>query len=521
MRILSIKPGHDGAFAYLENGVLQYSYEGEKDSHDRYEQITPESLIDAARDLPDIPDVFAVSGWMKGSGGRGISEVGQGYHGLDAVQCEPSQLFGRPVQLFSSSHERSHLFCAYGMSPFEKGRPVYALIWEGGLGNFYEIDSDLNISLVGKVMNQPGGKYSAFYWIASAFEDESRHGNAGKLMALASFSRREKPNADEQQLLDFILNYDQKNIWRLQKGEMEWSRFLGIGVASDDFKQLAGKVSDAIFDQFYKFAKENLQPGRPLIVAGGCGLNCEWNTRWLESGWFDGVFVPPCANDTGSAIGTAIDAQFTLTGQAKIEWNVYSGTKFVHDQPVDGPFEEVPLDYSRLAQRLQEGKVFAWVQGRCEIGPRALCHRSIIAAPFERGMQDRLNRIKQRESFRPIAPVCLAEDVGQHFEWRGSSPYMLFFQKVLSPQLGAVTHVDDTARIQTVSPMQNARMHQLLTAFKERTGFGVLCNTSLNYKGRGFINCTSDLVNFCVTKELDGFVVDDRMYLPVDAAMSC
>ena len=125
-------------------------------------------------------------------------------------------------------------------------------------------------------------------------------------------------------------------------------------------------------------------------------------------------------------------------------------------------------------------------------------------------MRARLNRIKQREDFRPIAPICLEEDVEKHFDWSGPSPYMLYFQPVRDLGLEAVSHVDTTARVQTVRADQNAAMHALLTRFRARTGTGVLCNTSLNYPGSGFINRTSDLYHYCRTYGVDAFVYEGR-----------
>ena len=171
------------------------------------------------------------------------------------------------------------------------------------------------------------------------------------------------------------------------------------------------------------------------------------------------------------------------------------------------------MKYEKVAEFLEEGNIIAWVQGRYEIGPRALGNRSILASPFKSQIRARLNKIKQRESYRPIAPVCIESDVSNLFDWKGSSPYMLYFQKVKDAKLDAITHVDQTARVQTVTQNQNFRLYQLLLSFKQRTGYGVLCNTSLNYKHLGFINRMSDLIKFILQRNLDGFVVDDKFYI--------
>jgi len=162
---------------------------------------------------------------------------------------------------------------------------------------------------------------------------------------------------------------------------------------------------------------------------------------------------------------------------------------------------------------LANGLILAWVNGKYEIGPRALGNRSILAAPFNVSTRIRLNNIKQREQFRPIAPVCLEEDAAKWFGCENSSPYMLYTFKAKTEVLAAVTHVNKTARLQTVSCNSNKRMYDLLIAFKEQTSFGVLCNTSLNFNGRGFINKIDDLSSYVIKHNLDGFVVDGRSYI--------
>jgi len=157
--------------------------------------------------------------------------------------------------------------------------------------------------------------------------------------------------------------------------------------------------------------------------------------------------------------------------------------------------------------------ILGWVNGKCEIGPRALGNRSILASPFQASTRVRLNEIKQREQFRPIAPVCLEEDAARYFSCDRPSPFMLYTQPVSTDALAAVTHVNGTARIQTVSSVTNAHLYGLLRAFKTRTGYGVLCNTSLNFKGRGFINNTADLSSFTIEHGLDGVVIEGRSYM--------
>ncbi|MEV7520953.1 carbamoyltransferase C-terminal domain-containing protein [Streptomyces sp. NPDC091371] len=477
-------------------------------------------MLDALAQMEGPPDVVCLSGWVKGFHST-EPPLGAGYFGFDdsATMVGESRMLGHPVRTFSSTHERSHLLSAYGMSDVEHGRSCYALVWEGNIGSFYEFTPELRIRRISSVLEDPGNKYQHVFALADPSSPPQHGGfrfsNAGKMMALTGFARPTPVSRAERELIEYIL--DQPSILlTAPKEKLSWSPFHDIGVESQEFKDLAAKHSQAIFERFLAVAERELTGGLPLLIAGGCGLNCDWNSQWRDCGLFPEVFVPPCPNDSGSAIGTAVDAQLHFTGQSKITWDVYRGPDFLHDRTraqIRDTFDEHALDLPQLAAQLAAGKVFAWVQGRCEIGPRALGNRSLLAAPFEKGMRDRLNHIKLREPYRPIAPVCREEDVSEHFDWDGPSPYMLYFQNVRDPRLRAVTHVDGTARAQTVSTSQNPRLHALLSAFKQATGTGVLCNTSLNLPGRGFINSTSDLVTYVLDRGIDGFVLEDRLYL--------
>ncbi|MGF6506902.1 putative NodU family carbamoyl transferase [Paraburkholderia sp. 32] len=516
MKIFAMKPGHDGAIALVDaaSGKLEWSFEPEKDSFPRYEVFNPSQFVFAAEQLGAMPDVFAVSGWGKGSMAAN-APIGAGYygHGSGAVQHHRTTMFGANVNYFTSSHERSHIWCAYGLSPFEQGKPCYVLAWEGALGDFYLVDEKLNVHHVGRVMITPGNKYAFLYALADPTftlpKGKLRNEDPGKLMALCAYGKSGEMTPDEREITDFLLERD-SILATLSKDDLRKSKYYNIGLQHPDFTRLAKRYSDEIFNRFYLYAKEHLTDGYPLLISGGCGLNCDWNTMWRSSGLFEDVFVPPCTNDTGSAIGTAVDAMREFTGRAKLEWSVYSDRAFIDDQPDMPDVDTYPLDLGHVAGFLAQDNIVAWTQGRCEIGPRALGNRSILAAPFARSTCDRLNRIKKREGFRPVAPICLEEEVSRHFDWTGPSPHMLYFQKVRNPELAAITHVDGTARAQTVNAQQNPRMHELLTQFRAQTGSGVLCNTSLNFNGTGFINRTSDLYQYCKTTGIDGFVYDER-----------
>jgi predicted NodU family carbamoyl transferase len=518
VKILSYNPGHDGAIAYLQDARLVFSIEAEKNSNYRYSPISSHDVFNVLGEVDEMPEVVCTGGWWPREERSVGSPAHVGYRGLmkSDVIADRRRLLGRAVHYFSSSHERSHLLCAFGMSSLPKGTSCYALMWEGSIGAFYEVDSELNITLLADVLNEPGNRYTSIYGLADPTFPKnapfSRFSDAGKLMALASFSNRSTPSAEEKKLIDFLLSspHVQLNLYK----DLEESPYYNVGVDDPEFRNFAGIFSNKIFDVFYQFAKANMKKRLPLIITGGCGLNCDWNSKWKETCLFPEVFVPPVPNDSGSAIGTAIDAQFHFTGNPKIDWSVYSGLSFI----TSGSFDSTQYDlydpnYELIADMLANDLILGWVSGKYEIGPRALGNRSILAAPFKESTRVRLNEIKQREQFRPIAPVCLEEEAARWFGCDQASPFMLFTFRARTNALAAVTHVNGTARIQTVSSSTNRNLHDLLIAFKARTGYGVLCNTSLNFNGRGFINKISDLSAYAVKHDLDGFVVDGRAYV--------
>jgi predicted NodU family carbamoyl transferase len=508
---------------HLSDGRLVSSIEAEKDSNYRYSPLATSDLLKAFGRLEQVPDVLAVGGWWPREATPTGTADHVGYRGIGEtdIAIQERRLLGRTVPYFSSSHERSHLMCAIGMSPFPQGTPCYALIWEGAIGAFYEVDADSKITLLANVMNQPGNRYASVYGLADPTFPKnapfSRFSDAGKLMALASFSVRTEATQEEEEIIGFLLSSDDVRLDMYD--QLEASVYYNVGVDDDEFRNFAGIYSDRIFGTFAHFAEANLRRDMPLVVAGGCGLNCDWNSKWLETNLFSDVFVPPVPNDSGSALGTAIDAQFQLTGNAKIEWDVYAGLRFEQASGVAaGRYEIFRATHDDVAQMLSHGLILGWVHGRYEIGPRALGNRSILAAPFDDSTRVRLNEIKQREQFRPIAPICLDEDAERLFGCTRDSPYMLYTYQAQTAALRAVTHVNGTARIQTVSMSSNGELYRLLTAFKGRTGYGVLCNTSLNFSGKGFINNLTDLDTYAWDHGLDGFVVDGVAYLRTNSA---
>ena len=519
MLVLAFKPGHDGAVAAVADGRLVMSLESEKDSFARYTTLTPVTLLELAAHLGEPPDVVAIGGWNSKveAGARAALHVrggfGAGYFGTDSVLSRDSSWFGRPVRYFSSSHERSHIFGAIGMAPRGEHPLQAVLVWEGITGSFYLVDDRFRVVRTIPVLAQPGARFAALFAICDPTFTGGfvRLNDSGKLMALAAFGDAASDDPEVAQVVERLLKLD--NLFPVPKEEFRDSPLYNCGVESERAKTAAAVLTERLFRVFADAAVRHLPEGIPLRISGGCGLNCDWNAAWRALGHFSEVFVPPCTNDSGSALGTAIDAYADATGDPYIDWDVYGGLEFVRDTAPDpARWRHRPLDEDALAGEIARGAVVAWVQGRWEIGPRALGNRSLLAEPFRRETHDLLNRIKQREPYRPIAPCARVEDLAAVFEEDFEDPHMLYFRRVRDRRLRAVTHVDGSARVQTVSAGSNPAQHALLSAFARRTGVGVLCNTSLNFNGHGFINRMSHLVEYCESRGIKHMVVGRDWY---------
>jgi carbamoyltransferase len=264
-----------------------------------------------------------------------------------------------------------------------------------------------------------------------------------------------------------------------------------------------------------------------LCIAGGVGLNCVANGRILREAGFENVWIQPAAGDDGIAIGCAFYGHLAIQKKPRtfVMQHAYFGTDYPQQAVTEAlntwlvrleAAHTTPEDiYAEAARLLAEGHVFGWFQGRSEFGPRALGNRSILADPRTPEMKDKLNkRVKHRQSFRPFAPVVLAERASEVFEGDAESPFMLLAQRVRPEwvhKIPAVVHVDGTARIQTVRETQNAPLYRLLRAFEAITGVPVLLNTSFNVKGEPIVETPRDAVECFLATGIDYLVLNDTL----------
>jgi carbamoyltransferase len=256
-----------------------------------------------------------------------------------------------------------------------------------------------------------------------------------------------------------------------------------------------------------------------LCLAGGVALNCVMNARLRDRGLFKNIWVQPAAGDAGTALGAAVWVDARERGSNDRPYRMDHA--FLGPAYEDAEIEQFllwsKLPYRRLAnvpraaaELLVQDKVLGWFQDRMEFGPRALGARSILASPIHADMQAKLNEIKDREDFRPVAPVVLEEEAANWFAGAGVSPFMLFVFDVLPDKVDripAVRHVDGTARIQTINRPQNPRYYDLLKAFQARTDVPVLVNTSFNTRGEPIVCSPRDAIECFWTSPLDALVI--------------
>jgi carbamoyltransferase len=255
-----------------------------------------------------------------------------------------------------------------------------------------------------------------------------------------------------------------------------------------------------------------------LCMAGGVALNCVMNARIRDTGLYRRVWVQPAAGDAGTALGAALWVDWRQRRGCRV-WHMdhaYLGPAY-DDEEIRAFLERSRLRYRRLedvaaetARVLAEDRIVGWFQGRMEFGPRALGARSILASPLSPDMQQRLNEIKDREDFRPVAPVVLEEEAANWFVGAGISPFMLFVHDVApakAERIPAVRHVDGTARIQTVNRAQNPAYYDLLKAFQQLTGVPVLVNTSFNTRSEPVVCSPRDAVECFWTSPIDALVI--------------
>jgi carbamoyltransferase len=303
----------------------------------------------------------------------------------------------------------------------------------------------------------------------------------------------------------------------------DWERFAGAvragGEWGPEHADLAASVQWRLEEVLLGLARwlHGRTGERRLALAGGVALNCVANSRLWREGPFEEIWVQPAAGDAGTALGAALHVSATLDRPAAPMTSAALGRGFTEDE-LEAWLQRVALPYERpddvaeeAAEVLARDGVVGWFEGRAEFGPRALGHRSLLADPRDAANLERLNDVKGREQFRPVAPMVL-EDAAREIFTGGPvpSPYMLFTHAVADEwreRIPAVVHVDGTARIQTVDPAREPAVARMLRAFERRTGVPVVVNTSFNTAGRPMVDAPRDALECFGSAPIDALVL--------------
>ncbi len=466
-----------------------------------------------------------------------------------------------PEPILFADHHTSHAAAAFFPSPFDRA----AVLTVDGVGEWATSSigcgTGRRLELLEEIRfpNSLGLLYSAFTYHAGFKVNSGEY----KLMGLAPYGRPRFADAIREHLLDVTpegsFTLDMRYFDFLAGTKMTSRRFDHLfggpprrpeSAITQRECDLARSIQEVLEEVVLRMAAHvhDLTGERDLVMAGGVALNCVANSRLLAEGPFDRIWVQPAAGDAGSALGAALWAWHEVLEQPRVTdgrdgmQGALLGPSFDADeisaeldrqgrphQRITEPDERA----ARIADLLVSGNVVGMFQGRMEFGPRALGNRSILADPRDPEMQRVLNvKIKQRESFRPFAPAVLAEHAHEWFELSQESPYMLFTAPVaasrrddaeevgedasifeqlaaIRSEIPAVTHVDGSARVQTVDSDRAPAFHRLISAFHDLTGCPVVVNTSFNVRGEPIVHTPEDAYRCFMTTEMDVLVLED------------
>jgi carbamoyltransferase len=465
-------------------------------------------------------------------------------------------------KLVFAEHHQSHAASAYYPSPFEEA----LVLTMDGVGEWATTSVGIgrgnNLEMIKEIYfpHSLGLLYSAFTYYTGFKVNSGEY----KVMGLAPYGRP----TYVQTIFDNLVDLKDDGSFRLDQSYFNYCA--GLTMTNKRFDDLFGgppRHADEQLDQRHMDLAASVQAVteeiilrltrslvketgiKNLCLAGGVALNCVANGKILRDNQFDNIWIQPAAGDAGGALGAALTAYHhfqgkprKLNGKSDSMRGSYLGPEFGQSDierrlKLVGAEFEVILDADtaaeRTAQALADEKAVGWFQGKMEFGPRALGGRSILGDPRSESMQKTLNlKVKYRESFRPFAPSVLQEDVSDWFEIEADSPYMLLVADVVKNRrkdmteeeqalfgieklnvprsdIPAVTHVDYSARIQTVHKETNPRYHALISAFKKLTGCPVIVNTSFNVRGEPIVCTPEDAFHCFMGTEMDCLVIGD------------
>jgi carbamoyltransferase len=425
--------------------------------------------------------------------------------------------FDGPYQWHFVPHHLAHAASAFHASPFDEA----AVLTLDGRGErattTYGFGHGHQIELLGQV-DMP-------HSLGLLYEDVTRYlgflhsSDEYKVMALASYGKPRYVDVFRKMIhiqKDGNYTIDRVNFSevfgpaRLRGAELEPRHF-------DIAHSLQKALEESVLELARVLYEKTASPH--LCMAGGVALNCVMNARLRDEGPFKKIWIQPAAGDAGTSLGAALWVDAKQGNSMPRRWSMNHA--FIGPAYDEKEIEEFlmwsKVPYRRMRDIAREAsdllvrdQIIGWFQGRMEFGPRALGGRSILASPISSAMQARLNDIKEREDFRPVAPVVLEEEASQWFKNADVSPFMLFVNEVIpekSLQIPAVRHVDGTARVQTIRRDQNPMVYDLLKAFQARTGVPILVNTSFNTRSEPIVCTPRDAIECFWSSPLNALAI--------------
>ena len=470
---------------------------------------------------------------------------------VSSVKQELANLFHLPIssinaEVHNIEHHRSHIASSFFASPFKES----AILSIDGFGDFTSTMTAVGSGNKFKVLKEVNYPHSlgVFYTAVTQFLGFPNYGDEYKVMGLAPYG---KPKYLKE--LEQILKLSDDGFFKLNK---KYFKHFKEGVAMDweggsptieslftkDWEDLFGKSREkgAKLEQWHidlatsaqKFTEKvifhllnHLQQetgSENICITGGVAQNSVANGRILENTPFKNIYVPSAGHDAGTSIGSAFYLYNQLLGNSRMPeiTSAYFGSKFNHEEIIkvldkEGVSYTILSDddlFERVSDKLVDGGVVGWFQGRAEFGPRALGNRSILVDPRRKDAKDLLNeKIKRRESFRPFAPSILKEAVGEYFIQHDAVPFMekvFDIKKEKYEQIPAVTHVDGTGRLQSVDKDVSPRYHKLISKFAEKTGVPILLNTSFN-ENEPIVNKPEEALACFLRTKMDMLVMEN------------
>ena len=553
---------HDSAAAVLKDGKVIAAVEEERFSRKKFDDGFPKLAIDwclkeaginaetidsvAFYDKPVLKFERLLDNYI-GVAPRGLFSfldvIPKWIHKRLWVKDEINKhLNGFKGEIIFPEHHLSHAAHTFFTSPFDEA----AIMTVDGVGEWstttFGTGRDTSIKLINDIRwpHSVGLFYSAFTYFLGFKVNEGEY----KLMGLSSYGKPKYYDKIMSELIDvkndgsihlnmkyFAFTYDK------YMTNQNFSDVFGISPRKHDEKteqihyDIGASAQLVLEDILLKMVNHvhNKTKMKNLCLGGGVALNGVANYRILKEGPFENLHIPPSPGDAGSAVGCA---QYLYYCHAKNERiiqkstesivnNIYVGPEYTNDEiksfldknKIPCEFLEREQLLRNTAKLISEGSIIGWYQGKMEWGPRALGNRSILADPRDEKMKDVLNeKIKHRESFRPFAPSILEEYVSEYFDIDGSSPYMLLVAKVKKPdKIPAVTHIDGTGRLQSVSKEVNPLYYDLINEFYKLTDVPVIINTSMNVMGEPIVNTPEHAHNMILKTDMDYLVMGNYL----------